>query len=1149
MRDIYNERNGKNMKRILASVLALSMAIGLVNSVYAEPESGGEEISPNEARIVFDKGGHTATDNITRVGYVGTPEFIAGEYALKRDHSIEDGRHIQIVTSNDWLYAPNGTSVEIEVEYYDMSNGFFLLRYNGTNDKKWWEGFTDLWSETEKLTMTSSGEWKKHTFYIEDMKAMQEFQGTDFQLSLWTHQHGVSPGDTYIKSITIRKIFPKEPIGVETDSGFVGNNFGPNEDKTIKAKFTNTTEYAFKTEVNYQVCDYDGNDLTGTVLKEGTFEFENEPYGENEYVFDLNDLTKFGVYRIYLNFKHTVLYDGELQVYEGMTPIGFSILNKAELHERNPVVNVNVHQDRGIEENAILAGYAGFGATRESIYWFQTDPEADGSYVIPEEHAEQIRVEEENNLGRLFLATYGPTGYLDHEPYDVYHLPTSEKAHKAYGEYILYVLEQHPEIDYVSMWNEPAHHGFEVNPPENYAEMLKIAYPMVKAVHPDITMIGMGTAQCDLDFIERALAAGAGDYMDAVAFHPYDWAGGTYNLKTLEGYVADVNALFEKYTGEKKPIVIDEMGMHTDGALGGGATSTAKYAEDEQGASYIKIFAVGRTKDLFEQLYYYDLVDDGMLNTTPEHNFGLVESNADIPSVRYSAKPGFVQMTGLNKFMWDTEGVECVEKDGIWLCNFKKPNGENIAIMWTEVGNECNLDLNLGDNEIEVFDMYTNSLGKMTSNNGVHTIGLTRHPLYIKGNFTNFTAEKSNNGIALSYTATPDDAFGINYVTDKAGLLRAECEAPDSVVVSDMNGTNIPVTTTNKAGGSGYATVKVYNNDDLVYIGQPEIIVEEAFMMGVESEQITEKDSNHWHLATTIQNSSNTRPISGTCRIIEINGEPVDNEPEIFENLRPGEQITLYLNLHEMIKKRNVSLKIEVELTNGYSKVEEIDLDFTAAMYAYTKPKIDGVLETGEWKGVWMTADTEDRADYNTGKWNGPDDLSLDANLMWDEEYLYFGAIVTDDVFCNEKTAPGDMWNGDNIQFGIENRVYKGDYRIGMGGTGGSNYTEVGIALLNNGNTATYRWKTQDSVNPVGEIPNCKLAITRKDNKTYYEFAIPWTEMISPDYVLDPTEIFGFSICLNESDGGERKGWLQYNSGIGRVKNTIEFGKMKLVTE
>lgn len=1133
------------MKRILASLLALSMTIGITGNVYAEQE-GTKELSSNEARIVFDKGGYTKSDNITHVGYVGKPELVGGEYAWKSTLSSEDGKHIHIITSNDWLYAPEGTPVEIEVEYYDTGNGFFAIRYDGVNDVQWWSGSPDKWSDSEKLTMTGAGQWKKHIFYLEDVQAIQEFQGKDFQLSLWTNQYGTSPGDIYIKSITIRKIFSKDPVKIATDSGYVGNNFGPNEDKTIKAKFTNVTEYAFKTEVNYQVCDYDGNELTGKVLKEGTFELENEPYGTNEYTFDLNDLTKFGVYRIYLNFKHTVLYEGEMQTFEGMTPIGFSIINKPELHERNKVIGVNVHIDKGMDQNHELAGYAGFGQIRESAYWFATDPEADGTYVMPEEHRLNYYGADKYNVGSLFLATYGPTGYLDSEPYDVYHLPSSEQARKAYADYCKFVLEEIPIIDYVSLWNEPAHH-VEANPASNYVGLIKEAYLAIKAMRPDLMVIGGGVAQADVDYIEDILEAGGGEYMDAVSFHPYDWTGGTYNLKWLEGNIQTVNDLFIKYTGEKKPIIIDEMGMHTESALGGGATQTAKYAEDEQGASYMKIFGVVRSKNLgVDGMYYYDLVDDGMLTTTPEHNFGLVESCFDIPSMQYSAKPGFVQMTGLNKFMWDAEGAGCIEKGGIWICNFKKPNGENIALAWTEVGSECNVEINLGDSEIEVFDMYTNSLGKMTSDNGVHTIGLTRHPLYIKGNFTNFAAKKSNKGITLSYTATPDDAFNIEYATDKAGTYKVECDSPDSVVAGDMNGTSIPVETTVDAGGEGYANIKIYNGENLVYIAQPEIIVTEAFMVGVESQQINEKDANHWQLATTIQNSSNTVPISGTCRIIEINGEPFDGKAEIFENLQPGENVTLFLNLQEMIKKRNVSLKVEIKLDNGYSQIVEKTLDFTMAKYAEVKPTIDGKLEAGEWTGVWMTADSKDRADYNTGEWRGPEDLSIDANLMWDEEYLYFGAIVTDDIFYNDKSGV-DIWNGDNIQFGIENRVYKGDYRIGMGGTGGSNYTEVGIALSNGTTPATWRWKTQDSVNPVGEIPNCKLEITRSGNKTCYELAIPWTEMISPDYVLDPSEIFGFSICLNESDGGERKGWLEYNSGIGRVKNTIMFGKMKLV--
>ena len=41
--------------------------------------------------------------------------------------------------------------------------------------------------------------------------------------------------------------------------------------------------------------------------------------------------------------------------------------------------------------------------------------------------------------------------------------------------------------------------------------------------------------------------------------------------------------------------------------------------------------------------------------------------------------------------------------------------------------------------------------------------------------------------------------------------------------------------------------------------------------------------------------------------------------------------------------------------------------DFTAAKYASKKPVIDGKLERGEWNGVWLTADTEDRVYFESG--------------------------------------------------------------------------------------------------------------------------------------------------------------------------------------
>ena len=39
----------------------------------------------------------------------------------------------------------------------------------------------------------------------------------------------------------------------------------------------------------------------------------------------------------------------------------------------------------------------------------------------------------------------------------------------------------------------------------------------------------------------------------------------------------------------------------------------------------------------------------------------------------------------------------------------------------------------------------------------------------------------------------------------------------------------------------------------------------------------------------------------------------------------------------------------------------------------------------------------------------------------------------------------------------------------------------------------------------------------------------------------------GFSMLANDADSGKRKGWIQYNFGIGRDKDAKQFGKLNFV--
>jgi hypothetical protein len=84
------------------------------------------------------------------------------------------------------------------------------------------------------------------------------------------------------------------------------------------------------------------------------------------------------------------------------------------------------------------------------------------------------------------------------------------------------------------IWNEPnlpLFFGFTDNRPEKYTELLKLAYPAIKAVQPHGTVIAAGLSpafESDAPpiFVSAMYAAGAKGSFDAMAMHPYVFPGG-----------------------------------------------------------------------------------------------------------------------------------------------------------------------------------------------------------------------------------------------------------------------------------------------------------------------------------------------------------------------------------------------------------------------------------------------------------------------------------------------------------------------------------------------------------------------------------------------------------------------------------------------
>ena len=89
--------------------------------------------------------------------------------------------------------------------------------------------------------------------------------------------------------------------------------------------------------------------------------------------------------------------------------------------------------------------------------------------------------------------------------------------------------------------------------------------------------------------------------------------------------------------------------------------------------------------------------------------------------------------------------------------------------------------------------------------------------------------------------------------------------------------------------------------------------------------------------------------------------------------------------------------------------------DETIAYKTMVPPTINGDLS--EWidaGAVFKLIGAEDESDVFRGEWLGPEDSSILWSTMWDEDSLYFAAVVWDDIYW-EVTEPSQPWLDDCI--------------------------------------------------------------------------------------------------------------------------------------
>ena len=1126
--------------RIFSIFLILTMLLGMTSSVGFAAENEDE----NHAYYSFEN--RRNSENVTSVRATdATYVEKDGKLALERT-TLEAELYIS-VKLDDCFTNEEGQPVIISVEYFDEGEGMFTIAYSGTNNT-----INGRHTNVEDIVyLENTGEWKTHEFYIEDITFDHSYyDGYDFRIGLWSESMGRSVENVYIHSFTVEKVPPKDMVLGGIESEYVGNIFGPGEDKQLTMDVDNRTESEFTGTVDYTVRDFYGMELFTK-----TEDVKIAPAEAAAVNFDMNEIDKFGVYTLETayNLKGTV--NGEEHTFTDVQTGDFSYVNKVPHELKNSRMNIGAHGTwYDMEETAILADWLGSESIRDEIRWRYVEQEK-GSLSIPADNREFTGYVKEKDLKTLQILAYGNWLYYGGTASNQMVAPETEEQLDAWERYCGFIAEYHKNMDLskeFEVWNEYNITAFNSNEAsaENYVEMTKRANRAVKAQIPDAKIIGGGFAGTAVDYLKNLLSLGIYDYVDGFSCHPYDWSGDFRNETFVAG-MNQFNDAIDEYGGNKL-IYLTELGIN-DGTKADTGVPTM-----EKASMIIQAYSLMVGEDLADKWWWYDIIKDSANTTDQESNFGLVKAQSAVKGeTKYAATPAYVVMTNMNCELTGAtpNGSILYDEDPeLRAYRFKTRDNKDVATVWC--GSEpTTVSFNLGCDTVDIYDLYGNYVETIHGNDGVFTFTLAEEPIYIKGDLRSFEKADSNivtagytSGVVMSgqeITVPLNDALGRD-LTVEVDLSEGGFELTENNGLTNGSGS----VTLKSLGVDGDFNIKYTFYEDGTAVGMQlsRFTVGQPVELEItDFEQTSTIDDSCWRAVIKIRNITRSNTFDGVCEPTGgIDPSKGVNAVKFFD-LGPGEEQTIYMNLPPQVKKRNTTVSYKVTI-NGADYFVESRTNFQTAGYAYNKPNIDGTIDRNEWSGAWVTADQEENA-YSLvagTTWGGPSDVSFEFNTMWDEENLYMAVAVEDNVFCNNEPID-TMWAGDCLQFGIEDQIGTGNYVLD-GQARNSTFTEMAFAMLPTG-PAIYRYKTMNPSLSVGavDMTNCKLAMVREGTTTVYEISIPWSEMFGEGYEVDPDRIYMFSAVANDNDGSGRWGYIEYNSGIAREKNAMDFGRLRLL--
>ncbi|MBR0365810.1 MAG: hypothetical protein IJH94_03295, partial [Clostridia bacterium] len=303
-----------------------------------------------------------------------------------------------------------------------------------------------------------------------------------------------------------------------------GNIFSDTDDITFTQDIENKKTKKVVSNYSWTITDEEGNTVASYTWSDT---IPSRAKRTREIAID--NPRKYGIYTINVseeNYVATSPDDKYTDTYSEEFSVCIS-LDKNNIDESfgyNQTM-INYTRPRYCEPGVAAPLMLGSGARwhREDILWQGVEPKEEGKYIEVSSYKTRITELRDKEIKTVCILT-------GRNPlYDDGNCPSSDEAIAAYARFCGYVAKElHGLVDHYEIWNEWNHKNFNPTqePAETYAKVLKAAYTAIKAVDPDIKVIGCDTAGINLKaiyWIGTVLYTLKGQYMDAISVHCYDY--------------------------------------------------------------------------------------------------------------------------------------------------------------------------------------------------------------------------------------------------------------------------------------------------------------------------------------------------------------------------------------------------------------------------------------------------------------------------------------------------------------------------------------------------------------------------------------------------------------------------------------------------